>query len=498
MAQNKYYLGIDVGTSGTKTLVMSADGAVVTSSTAEYPLSVPQNGWAEQDPKLWADAAVQTIRDVLKTVSASDIAGVGLTGQMHGLTALDKNNEPIRPALLWCDQRTAKECGYINAIIGEKRLIELTANPALTGFTSPKILWMRNSEPDLYAKIEHILLPKDYIRFILTGDYASDLSDASGTGLVNVAGRDYSAEVLEKLQIPRSWLPKLYESPEITGHISDSAAKITGLIAGTPVVAGAGDNAAGAIGTGVTRDGEAFCTIGSSGVVFAHSEKMITDPHGRVHTFCAAVPGQWHTMGVTLAAGLSLSWFKNNFAENVSYKELDALASAVPVGADRLIYLPYLNGERTPHKDSNARGVFFGLSSAHTRANLTRAVLEGVVYSLRDCYEIIVGMGGNFSVITACGGGSVSPLWRQMLCDALGVKVDTAQTSDGPAFGAAILASVGAGEYPSVQEAASAIVRKNASASPDPSVKPAYDAVYGRYVSLYGALKGEFHKLAAL
>jgi len=495
MARNKYYLGIDVGTSGTKTLVMSADGAVITSATAEYPLSVPQNGWAEQDPLDWADAAAQTIRDVLKTVPANDIAGVGLTGQMHGLTALDKDNKPIRPALLWCDQRTAKECDEINAIIGEKRLIELTANPALTGFTSPKILWMRNNEPDLYAKIEHILLPKDYIRFILTGDYASDLSDASGTGLVDVAGRDYSAEVLEKLRVPRSWLPKLYESPEITGYISDSAAKITGLIAGTPVAAGAGDNAAGAIGTGVTRDGEAFCTIGSSGVVFAHSEKMITDPLGRVHTFCAAVPGEWHTMGVTLAAGLSLSWFKNNFAENVSYKELDALASAVPVGADRLIYLPYLNGERTPHKDSNARGVFFGLSSAHTRANLTRAVLEGVVYSLRDCYEIIVGMGGNFSVITACGGGSVSPLWRQMLCDALGVKVDTAQTSDGPAFGAAILASVGAGEYPSVQAAASAIVRKNAAASPEPTVKHAYDAVYARYTSLYGALKGEFKAL---
>ncbi|MDR3311500.1 MAG: xylulokinase [Oscillospiraceae bacterium] len=479
------YLGIDVGTSGTKALLTDSRGAVVRTASAEYPLSTPKNGWAEQHPHLWRDAAARTIREILRGADAADIKCVGLTGQMHGLVALDKSGEVIRPALLWCDQRTAAECGEITAKIGAERLIELTANPALTGFTSPKILWLRNNEPENYAKIAKIMLPKDYIRWLLTGENASDLSDASGTGLLSVADRRWSPEVLRALDVPREWLGALYESPEITGRVSRLGAELTGLREGTPVAAGAGDNAAAAVGTGVTRDGEAFVTIGSSGVVFAHASEMRFDARGRVHTFCAAVPGEWHVMGVTLAAGLSLKWFRDNFAPDASYAELDRLAGTVPIGADGVTFLPYLNGERTPHLDPAARGAFLGLSSSHTRAHLARAVLEGVVYSLRDCYDVIRGTGADFAEITACGGGSVSPLWRQMLADALAVPVVTAQSAEGPALGAAILAAVGAGEYASVPEASAAIIRKNPSAAPDPAASARYAAAHAAYRGYY-------------
>ncbi|MDR0916556.1 MAG: xylulokinase [Oscillospiraceae bacterium] len=495
---HNYYLGIDIGTTNTKALLMDATGAVVRTASREYALSAPRNGWAEQDPQLWLDAAYASIREVLQGVDAESVKCVGLTGQMHGLVALDGADNVLRPAILWCDQRTASECAEITERVGASRLIELTANPALTGFTAPKILWMRHNEPELYAKIAKIMLPKDYVRYALTGDHASDLSDASGTGLLNVARRDWEPEVLQKLDIPREWLAKLYESPEITGAITASAAERTGLIAGTPVVAGAGDNAAAAIGTGVASDGAAFVTIGSSGVVFAHTSAMRLDPHGRVHTFCAAVPHEWHVMGVTLAAGLSLKWFRDNFAPQTDYTTLDTLAESVPVGANRLIYAPYLNGERTPHLDPAARGAFVGLSSSHGVPELARAVMEGVTYSLRDCYAVIEGMGARFDVITACGGGSVSAFWRAMLCDALGVSVDTAQTSEGPALGAAMLAAVGAGEYATVADACDAIIKKNAAIEPNAAAHDAYSRVYEVYKTVYTANRGIFAALETL
>ena len=487
------YIGIDVGTSGTKTLLMDASGRVVRSAVCEYPLSVPQNGWAEQDPALWRNAAIETIKEVLMGVAPESIKALGLTGQMHGLVCLDSSDNVLCPALLWCDQRTATECEEITQLVGAKRLIELTANPALTGFTSPKILWVRKHLPEVYGKISKIMLPKDYIRYILTGENASDVSDASGTGLLNVAKRSWDSEVLSKLDIDSSWLGKLYESPEITGSITDSAAALTGLTSGTPVVAGAGDNAAAAIGTGVARDGQAFITIGSSGVVFAHTSQMRSDKDGgRVHSFCSAVPGEWHVMGVTLAAGMSLKWYRDNFMPGKPYEDLDELAAQTPVGADRLFFLPYLNGERSPHLDPNVRGAFIGLSSAHTPSHLTRAVIEGVTYSLRDCYDIIMDMGMRFDEITACGGGMSSKFWRQMTADVFGASVVTAQTTDGPALGAAMLAAVGDGAFTSVPEVCSALIERVEVIEPNAKAGEEYAMYHALYRNLYGALHVHF------
>ena len=489
------YIGIDVGTSGTKTLLMDETGRVLRSATREYPLSVPQNGWAEQDPALWSSAAIETIREVLAGHEPSSIKALGLTGQMHGLVCLDKADNILCPALLWCDQRTAAECEEITALIGGERLIELTANPALTGFTSPKILWVRKNMPGVYAQISKIMLPKDYIRYILTGENASDMSDASGTGLLNVAKRSWDGEVLSKLDIDSSWLGTLYESPEITGRITEKAAALTGLPAGTPVVAGAGDNAAAAIGTGVSRDGQAFITIGSSGVVFAHTSQMRSDKGGRVHSFCSAVPGEWHIMGVTLAAGMSLKWYRDNFLPGTPYEELDELAAQAPVGADKLFFLPYLNGERSPHLDPDARGAFIGLSSAHTPSHMTRSVIEGVTYSLRDCYDIIIEMGMRFDEITACGGGMTSRFWREMTADVFGTRVVTAQTTDGPALGAAMLAAVGDGAFSSVPEVCGALIERTSIAEPNPAAGREYARYHALYRNLYAALQPHYKSL---
>ena len=492
------YIGVDIGTSATKTLLIDSSGKVTRSATREYPLSVPKNGWAEQDPALWWDAAIETIREVTDGLDGAAVKALGLTGQMHGLVCLDSGDRVLRPAILWCDQRTAAECEEITSLVGARRLIELTANPALTGFTSPKILWIRNNEPAIYGKIVKIMLPKDYIRYMLTGENASDMSDASGTGLLNVAKRNWDGEVLSKLDVDPSWLGKLYESPEITGRISPKASALTGLPAGTPVVAGAGDNAAAAIGTGVAKDGQAFVTIGSSGVVFAHTSRMRLDPGGRAHTFCAAVPGEWHIMGVTLAAGFSLKWFRDNFAPGVSYKQLDEMAIKTPIGAENLLYLPYLNGERTPHLDPEARGAFVGLSAMHETAHMARAVMEGVAYSLRDCYEVMREMGARFEEITACGGGMESGFWQQMTADVFDARVVTTQSTDGPALGAAMLAAVGDGAYASVPQACEAVISLTGAREPDKTAYNAYMEYYGVYRGLYQALKGSYEKLRAL
>ena len=389
----KYVLGIDLGTSGTKTVLFQQDGVGVCSATVEYPMSQPQNGWAEQDPKDWWNAAVSTVKTVLTKsgVDAKDVVSLGISGQMHGLVMLDENGEVLRPSSIWCDQRTQAECDEITEKVGYDNLIRITANPALTGFTLSKIMWVRKHQPEIYAKCRHILLPKDYVRYMLTGDYATEVSDASGMQLLDVPNRCWSDELLQILDIDKSLLAKVYESCEVTGHVSEQAAALTGLTPDTLVVGGAGDNAAAAVGTGVVEDGKAFTTIGTSGVIFAHTDKLSIDPKGRVHTFCCAVPGAWHVMGVTQAAGLSLKWFRDNFcaAEKETaaamgvdtYELTNQEAAQSPIGANKLIYAPYLMGERTPHLDADCRGMFFGLSAMHTRRDLLRAVMEGVTFA---------------------------------------------------------------------------------------------------------------------
>ena len=505
-----YYLGADIGTSGTKTVMFDVNGTVIASASEEYPLYQPKNGYAEQNPEDWANAVLHTIAAVMQKsgVKAEDVKGIGLSGQMHGLVMLDADNKVIRPAIIWCDQRTAAECEEITERVGAERLIEITANPALTGFTASKILWVRNHEPENYAKCRHILLPKDYIRFVLTGVYATEVSDASGMQLLDIPNRCWSDEVLEKLDIDKSLLAKVYESPEITGEVTAEAAAKTGLKAGTPVVGGAGDNAAAAIGTGVAKDGRAFTTIGTSGVVFAHSSKISIDPKGRVHTFCCAVPGCWHVMGVTQAAGLSLKWFRDQFcaaemqtAKGMGVDEyylMDKEAEQSPIGANRLLWLPYLMGERTPHLDADARGVFFGLSAMHQKRDLLRAVMEGVAFSLRDCVEIFREMKIEPDSMMACGGGGTSPLWRQMLADLYACNINTTHSKEGPALGVAILAMVGTGAYPSVADACDAIIRTDKTCAPNAEAVPVYEKYYQLYTKVYPQLKEQFAELAKL
>ena len=506
----RYVIGIDLGTSGTKTVLFDEQGGIIASALVEYPMAQPQNGWAEQEPSDWWNASVTTIREVIEKggVNAEDIVSLGISGQMHGLVMLDEKNEVIRPSIIWCDQRTAKECEEIEARVGKERLIEITANPALTGFTASKILWVRNNEPENYAKCAHILLPKDYVRFMLTGEYATEVSDASGMQLLDIGARAWSDEVLEKLGIDKKLLGKVYESPEITGYITEEAAALTGLKKGTIVVGGAGDNAAAAIGTGTVNDGDAFTTIGTSGVVFAHTKEMSIDPKGRVHTFCCAVPGEWHVMGVTQGAGLSLKWFRDNFCADIianakangenPYKVMDDMAEEAGISARKLLFLPYLMGERTPHLDPNARGAFFGLSAIHDRGDMIRAIMEGVSYSLKDCLTVLEEMGVRPEHMLACGGGGTSALWRQMLADIYGMNVSTVDSKEAPALGVAILAMVGAGIYASVPEACEKILRLNTTTAPTPENSERYEKVYALYRALYPHLKTDYEALAAL
>lgn len=505
-----YILGIDIGTSGTKTVLFSENGTPISSATFEYPLYTPQNGYAEQEPLDWWNATVNGIKSVIadSNIVASEIKGIGLSGQMHGLVMLDSDNNVIRKSIIWCDQRTGAEVKEITEKVGAERIIEITANPAITGFTAAKILWVKNNEPENYEKTRHILLPKDYIRFMLTGEFATEVSDASGMQLLDIPKRDWSDEVLSKLEIDKNLLAKVYESPEITGTVTQKVADLTGLAKGTPVVGGAGDNAAAAVGTGVVEDGKAFTTIGSSGVVFAHTSEIAIDPKGRVHTFCCAVPNAWHVMGVTQSAGLSLKWFRDNLAWGEMetafhmgvdpYYLMDKQADRVPIGANRLLYLPYLNGERTPHLDPNARGVFFGLSTIHKKADMLRAVMEGVSYSLRDCVEVMAEMGIDVNDMMATGGGGSSPLWRQMLADLYSCQVKTTLNKEGPALGVALLAAVGAGIYSSVPEACHEVIKPDKIQEPIEENSKEYDKIYRMYTKLYPAMRKSFEELSNL
>ncbi|MDY6322001.1 MAG: xylulokinase [Succinivibrio sp.] len=507
----RYLLGVDLGTSGTKTVLFDEKGKVIASALEEYPLLQPHNGWAEQDPKTWADAAVHTARDVLKKsgVNPADVKGLAISGQMHGLVMLDKDGKVLRNAILWCDARTGAQCAEIEQRVGKRRLIEICANPALPGFTAPKILWVREHEPEIYKRCAHILLPKDYVRYVLTGKIAMELSDASGMNLLDLSKNAWSQEILEKLEIDPHLLPPLIGSADVAGCITAEAAKLTGLAEGTVVAGGAGDNAAAALGTGVCRDGQAFVTLGTSGVVFAHTSKPAIDPLGRVHTFCSAVKGEWTAMSCTLAAGLSLRWARDELYKNEKtecakqgkdvYDLMTAEASKIPSGSDGLIYLPYLMGERSPVLDPDARGVFFGLTARHTRAHLTRAVMEGVTLSQRHNLTVLNEMGIKPQTLTACGGGASSPLWRRMLADCLKVKVRLTESKEGPALGAAILAGTAAGIFSSVQQGCEICVRpREGGADPVSAESSRYDKIYALYASLYPALLGRFAALSRL
>lgn len=493
-----YIIGIDIGTSATKTAVYDTDGTLVAESSRAHPLHQPHNGWAEQDPADWWEAVCATLRDVTAVIDPSRVAGVGFSGQMHGLVMLDEQNEVIRPAILWCDSRTGEECAEINSRIGLDTLMEVTASPALTGFTASKLRWVQKHEPELYARCRHILLPKDYIRFMLSGAYHTDASDASGMQLLDIRTRDWSPLMCRELGVDMNLLAEVRESPEAVSRVSARAAALTGLREGTVLAAGAGDNAAAAVGTGVVSEGRGFTTVGTSGVVFAHCKTPAVDPAGRIHTFCAAVPGEYHTMGVTQAAGLSLQWFRNNLAPNSSYAELDRMAEALPIGAERLIYLPYLMGERTPHLDPDCRGGFFGLSAMHTAAHMYRAVLEGVAYSLNDAYRLVAATGKLITDMAICGGGAKSPLWRQMISDVYGIPLTDMAKGGGATLGAAILGGVAGGVYTDLRSACARTVHGGSVTLPAPDRHEAYGRVYDLYRRLYTSLASDYKSLAKL
>jgi xylulokinase len=491
-----HVLGIDTSTTATKAVLVDESGAVAGIGTAEYGFATPHPGWTEQDPALWWDGTVAAIRAALAEAGlrGEDVAAIGLTGQMHGAVLLDGSGVPLRPAILWNDQRTAVECEAIRAAVGPRRLIELTGNDAVTGLTAPKLVWIREHEPDVWRRAEHLLLPKDFVRLRLTGDHAMDKADGSGTLLFDLARRDWSAEVTDALAIPRAWLPETFEGPEVTGVVSAVGAAATGLRAGTPVVAGGGDQSANAVGVGVVGPGDAALSLGTSGVVFAATTSPLFDPEGRVHAFCHALPGRWHLMSVMLSAAGSLRWFRDTFASGTPFDELVATASAVPAGSEGLLFLPYLSGERSPHPDPLARGSFVGLTLAHERRHLVRSVLEGVAFGLRDGLDLMRSAGMPApSQIRASGGGIASPLWRQILSDVLETELVTVSTTEGAAFGAAVLATVAAGWHGTVESATSALVRTTPVASPGPDVAR-YRDMHAAYRGLYPALKPLFHR----
>jgi xylulokinase len=490
---------------------MREDGQILAQATAEYPLSNPKPGWSEQNPEDWWQATLKTVGQVLKAgkIKGTEVAGIGLSGQMHGSVFLNKDHQVIRPARLWNDQRTAAECAEIETAAGGRdALIQMVANPALTGFTAPKILWLRNHEPRNFARTKQVLLPKDYVRFRLTGEFATEVSDASGTLLLDVKNRSWSKPLLEKLQLDEALLPRVYESEEVSGRISEMAGKLLGLPAGVPVVGGGGDQAAGAVGNGIVRAGVISATLGTSGVVFAHSDEVQIDPRGRVHTFCHAVRGKWHVMGVVLSAGGSLQWYRNQCGESEiaaakkqkvdPYELLTAAAAQAPAGSEGLFFLPYLTGERTPHADPYARAAWIGLSLRHGRPHLIRSVMEGATYAMRDCLEIIAGMQIPIREVRLSGGGARSEFWRQLQADIYGRKVVTINAHEGPAYGVALLAAAGTGAYKNVVEACSRAISVTSSAAPDSRVKRVYNQAYPVYGKLYQSLKEDYHTIDAL
>jgi xylulokinase len=485
-------IGLDVGTGGARAVAVDESGEIVAEASSEYPLHSPHPGWTEQDPADWWEGAKEIIRKVA-TDAGEQVAGIGLTGQMHGSVFLDSSDAVIRPALLWNDQRTHRQCEQITGAVGNERLISIAGNPALTGFQAPKIVWLREEEPDNFGRISHVLLPKDYVRLQLTGEYATDASDAAGTLLLDMRTRDWSDEILDALEIPQGWMPEVYEGPESTGVLRESVAEELGLAQGIPVAAGGGDNAAAAVGTGIVGPGLVNSSVGTSGVLFAHASDFNPDPSGRLHAFCHAVPGAYHLMGVTLSAGGSLSWWRETLGGD--YDELVEAASGVQAGSEGLVFLPYLSGERTPHLDPKARGAFFGLTSRHGVEHMTRAVMEGVIFSLRDSLQIMRGLGVPVEDVRATGGGARSDLWRQLQADIYGTPIRRTVADEGPAYGAALLTGMASGTYADVDEAVSVVKLREEITEPDTDQAKIYEEHYEVYRSLYPATRSAMSRL---
>ena len=487
-----WFLGMDVGTGGTRAVVVDGAGKLISGAAAEHaPFKTAHPGWAEQDPEDWWRAAQQAIRGALAAVPQphQPITAIGLTGQMHGAVMLDENGAVLRPALIWCDTRTQPQCDWLTDKLGYEHLIELTCNPALPNFTVTKLLWVREHQPEIFSKIRHILCPKDYVRYRLTGEFAIDVQEASGTLLLDVTHRRWSSEVAEAAGIDEAWLPKVYESPEVCARISETAAGLTGLAAGTLVVAGAGDQGAGAVGMGILQPGSVSATIGTSGVVFAATAQPTKDPHGRLHTFCHAVPGLWHVMGVTQSAGLSFRWLKETFFAGQSYDDLTAPAEKIPATSEGLEWAPYLLGERTPHLDPQVRAAFAGISTIHTSAHFVRAVLEGVAYSLQDTFTLFAELGIPVSGIRLGGGGARGPLWRKIQAGVYGHPVEILTAEEGGAFGCALMAGAGAGHWANLDEACAQAIEVAQRITPDPADVTAYQSGYSQWRKLYPALK---------
>jgi xylulokinase len=493
----KTFLGIDSSTTATKALLMDERGKVLGVASSEYGFDTPHPLWSEQDPALWWDATIKSIRAVISSsgVDANSVQGIGLTGQMHGLVLLDENGTVLRPAILWNDQRTAQQCDTIRARLGRERLIQITGNDALTGFTAPKIVWVQENEPELWKRTRHILLPKDYVRLKMTDGYAMDKADGAGTILFDLKARTWSAEVLAALNIPAEYMPVTVEGPEISGTLSAGAASLLGLPAGIPVVGGGGDQAASAVGTGAVVEGIVSLSLGTSGVVFATMNTPAIEPQGRLHAFCHSVPGKWHFMGVMLSAAGSLRWYRDTFAPGMGYDELLAPCGAVAAGCDGLLFLPYLTGERTPYPDPLARGAFSGLTVRHSFAHLTRAVIEGVSFGLRDSFELLKSAGlHDITQVRVTGGGVKSYLWRQILADVFNVEIVTVNTTEGAAYGASLLAATGAGVFSDIESACNATIHVLESTSPGPA-REVYENQYPFYRGLYPALSPTFHAL---
>ena len=501
------FIGIDVGTSSVKALLVDESGVVIKKATPEYDFSTPKSLWAEANPSDWWEATQNAIKTLLGNMDSSQIGGIGLTGQMHGMVALDEGGNVLRPCIMWNDQRSHVECKEITNRIGREKILEITGNPVLPGFTAPKILWTQKNEPEVFSAIKKILLPKDYIRFKLTGEFFSDVSDASGTSLLDIEKRSWAKEIFQAMEWPLSWMPEVTESTEPSSKISQEAAQLTGLQAGTPVVAGGGDCAAQAVGSGIVEEGKISVTLGTSGVVFAQSDSYKVEPNGKLHAFCHAVPGKWHLMGVMLSAAGSFQWYKNEFGQDEqriedgggpnAYELLTDGASEIKAGSEGLFFLPYLSGERTPHPDPYAKGCFIGMSLRHTKKHLTRSVLEGVSYGLNDSLSLMKGLGINPNETILTGGGAQSVLWKQMLADIFFTECSIVNAVEGAAYGAAILASVGVGRYSSVPEACNSWIQKTESIKPGPE-QDIYRKYYPVFQSLYPSLKAQFSQISKI
>ncbi len=493
---SKYFIGVDTSTTASKALAIDEQGNVIVVKGNPHELSTPRPLWSEQDPENWWDAASKSLREVVQEIGAENIAAIGLTGQMHGLTSLDKDGKPVRPAILWNDQRSAPQCAAVTEMVGAKRLYQIIGSSLLAGFTAPKIMWVRQNEPEVYARIAHVLLPKDYIRYRLSGAFVTDVADASGFGCMDIGNRTWSDEMLAAFEIPRAWLPDLCESQDVCAYVSEEAAAITGLKAGTPIVGGAGDQPASGVGNGIVSMNQASLTVGTSGVAYAANSRYAPEPDGRLHTFCGPIPGTWFHMGVMLSAAGGLRWLHDELAPNMSYDDLNKYAESVPRGALGLLFAPYLTGERNPHPDPFARGAFVGLTLRHGLPHMIRSVMEGVAFGMRDQLELLRSLGASPSEAVIAGGLVNSPVWLQLTTDIMGIPLYTVNTAESSAFGAAILAAVGAGAYADVPTACANMVRRVSTIEPNPAEVSDYERLYPIFRDLYPALKDTFAALA--